>query len=83
MKGTEGGRDAEVPGRDIRFSFSREYMELVAMEDLFRLCAARDVRLSSSGFMSGGIIWMRRNMTPSQREMPREMTCRPPAAMRV
>lgn len=47
-------------GREIRFS---EYVEDMAVEteDLLRLC--RVVRLSSSGFMSGGNLVIFRNVT--------------------
>ena len=45
-------------GAEIRFS---DTVVVVEMEDLLRLC--RDVRLSSSGFISGGSLVIFRNVT--------------------
>jgi len=71
-KGIVGGRDKSsyaAPeerllsmGFEMRFSeMSEKYVEVVATEDLLRLC--REVRLSSRGFMSGGSLVILRNVT--------------------
>jgi hypothetical protein len=57
-------------------------VDMVATDDLFRLCVALEVKCPSKGFMSGGMRLILRNMKPSQAEIANERKCAPPAEMR-
>ena len=82
----------EGDGRRARVGIKQEAVAMLligevcrtgAIEELFRVCRLRgEVKVGSSGFMSGGMRAMRRNIQARYKEMARETTCRPPAAIR-
>lgn len=79
MNGTVGGREISSYGKPDRRRSSSGVDNLFSLsasvltEDLLFLCFGRAVRWSSSGFISGGIRLIFRNMMPSQVERPSEI----------
>ena len=66
------------------FSSSMLVVVVTVMAEFLCLCfrfLRRDVRLSSSGFMSGGMLAILRNMTTRKKSRKREITCMPPVAV--
>jgi hypothetical protein len=82
-KGNVGGRDRSSyaapelrllsSGAEMRFS---DAVVAIDIDDLFLLW--RDVRLSSSGFISGGSLVIFLNVTARYRETAKDAKCRPP-----
>lgn len=76
MKGIDGGASTPLWGwpesrresRGVESRLSASIVLSVETEDLAFLCLGRAVRLSSSGFMSGGMRLILRNIHPNQSE---------------